>query len=107
TTIKDNDVSVASVALVSNGSEGSPAATSGTFKITLSNASSTSTDVSFSLTGTATEGDDYTAISHTVTFAAGETEKIITIPVLNDAIIEGTETVIATLTGTTNPKITV
>ena len=37
------------------------------------------------------EGDDYTAVSGTVTFADGETSKTVTIPILDDDLVEGNE----------------
>ena len=40
--------------------------------------------------GTATAGSDYTAVSGTLDFAAGELSKTITIPILNDNLFEGT-----------------
>ena len=42
--------------------------------------------------GTATQGDDYTGVSGTLRFAAGETTKTVSVPVLDDAHDEGTET---------------
>ena len=42
--------------------------------------------------GTATAGSDYTATSGTLTFSEGETEKTISVPVLDDEIAEGEET---------------
>ena len=39
----------------------------------------------------ATAGSDYTAVSGTLTFAAGETAKTVSVPVLDDAIDEGRE----------------
>ena len=42
-------------------------------------------------TGTATAGVDYTATSGTLTFAAGETLKSVSVPILDDVIDEGSE----------------
>ena len=39
--------------------------------------------------GTATAGSDYTSTSGTLTFAAGETSKTVSVPVLADAVNEG------------------
>ena len=47
--------------------------------------------------GTATAGQDYTPQSGTLSFGPGETNKTIVIPILNDTLIEGDETVILTL----------
>lgn len=41
--------------------------------------------------GTATAGSDYTAVIGSVTFGPGETVKTVNIPLLNDALIEGSE----------------
>ena len=41
--------------------------------------------------GTAAAGADYTATSGTLTFAAGETAKTVSVPLLDDAIDEGKE----------------
>ncbi|MGD0168041.1 MAG: Calx-beta domain-containing protein, partial [Gaiellaceae bacterium] len=43
--------------------------------------------------GTATAGSDYTAVSQTVSFAAGVTSKTVSIPITNDTLVEGNETV--------------
>ena len=56
----------------------------------------------------AEEGKDYTATSGTLTFAANETSKTITIPILNDDIYEGLETFFVDLSnpsGTALPAI--
>ena len=47
--------------------------------------------------GTATAGEDYTATNGTLTFSAGETAKTVSVPVLDDAHDEGSETMRLTL----------
>jgi len=42
--------------------------------------------------GTATAGLKYTAVSGTLTFTGGETNKAIVVPILNEAFVEGTQT---------------
>jgi hypothetical protein len=52
--------------------------------------------------GTATAGQDYTATSGTLSWAAGdESHKVILVPILDDAVAEGTETVHITLSNPT------
>ncbi|WP_317169958.1 Ig-like domain-containing protein [Pedobacter sp. SG918] len=105
-TITDNDSSIASITAGTPGNENGPV--NGTFTVTLSNPSSQPTTITYTLGGTATEGSDYSAIvTKTITIPAGQTTGTITIPVLTDNIVEGTETVIATLTSSGNPLVTV
>jgi hypothetical protein len=49
--------------------------------------------------GTAKAGLDYTAVSRTISFAAGESSKTVSIPITNDVLLEGNETVTLTLSG--------
>ena len=57
--------------------------------------------VNYTLTGTATNGTDYTSLPTSVTFAAGSSTAIVTLTPTNDTIFEATETAILTLaTGT-------
>jgi hypothetical protein len=43
--------------------------------------------------GTATAGADYTAVSGTLTFNDGETSRTFNVPIKDDALVEGTETI--------------
>ena len=68
------------------------------FAVTLSRAPSSTVTVDYATSnGTATAGSDYTATSGTLSFAAGETEKTVSVPVLDDAHDEGSETLTLTL----------
>ena len=68
------------------------------FAVTLSRALSETVTVDYATSdGTATVGVDYTSTSGTLTFNAGQTEKTISVPVLDDAIDEGSETFTLTL----------
>ena len=68
------------------------------FTVTLGHAAGRSISVRYATSdGTATAGSDYTATSGTLTFAAGETSKIVSVPVLDDAHDEGAETMTLTL----------
>ena len=105
TTIVDNDAATISLTAGVNGNENGQVA--GSYNAILSNPSSTATQITFTVAGTATEGNDYTSIIKTITIPAGQTTGTIAIPVVSDAIVEGIETVVVTLTGTDNPKINV
>ncbi|WP_308411274.1 Calx-beta domain-containing protein, partial [Cylindrospermopsis raciborskii] len=53
------------------------------------------------ISGTASNGTDYSTIPTTVTFAAGSTTALVNLNVIDDTLIEGTETAILTIgTGT-------
>ena len=54
--------------------------------------------VSFTLTGTATNGTDYQLLPQTATFLAGQATVDVVVTPLPDALAEGSETVILTLT---------
>jgi CSLREA domain-containing protein len=55
--------------------------------------------------GTATAGADYTTTNSVLTFAAGETTKTITIPIVDDLLSEGAETFSVTLNTPVNAAI--
>ncbi len=56
--------------------------------------------------GTAHAGQDYTAVSGTFTFAAGETEKTVEVATLDDEFDEGSETMELRLSDGVNGKLT-
>jgi len=87
-----------SIAATTNGTEGS---TDGLFTVTLSTESASATTVSYSVAGTATSGSDYAALSGSITIPAGSTTGTITVDVTDDALVEGSETVVVTLTSVT------
>ncbi len=87
---------------VANTTDASEPSTDGVFTVSLSTASATDTVVGYSVTGTAVAGTDYTALSGTVTIAANATSATISVPVIDDSLVEGDETVIVTLTGVTS-----
>ena len=106
-TITNDDSATVSIVKIADGAE-TDSPTSGTFRVTLSAASATDTVINYTISGTASAGNDYTALSGTVTIPAGQLSADISVVVLNDAVVEDTETVIATLTGfgSVNPSIT-
>ena len=62
------------------------------FPVTLNRASSETVSVDYATAdSTAKAGEDYEAVSGTLTFAAGETEKTLQVPILDDDIDEGNE----------------
>ena len=72
------------------------------FAVTLNRAAAHEVSVDYATEDdTATAGEDYTATSGTLTFAAGETAKTVSVPVLDDAIDEGKEVMRLLLS---NPK---
>ena len=105
--IADNDSAMVSITKITDGAEPS---TNGLFRVIQSAVSSTNTVINYSVDGasTATAGSDYTTLSGTVTILAGQTTVDISVPVLDDAIVEGTESVVVNLTtfGAHDPDIT-
>jgi len=78
-------------------------ATNGQFSISLPTGITYANDitVNYTVTGTATPGADYSTLSGSILIPAGQNSVTLTVPVLDDKIIENTETVIVTLTGGT------
>jgi hypothetical protein len=80
--------------------EGNSGSTNVSFAVELSAAAASAVVVSYvSANGTAQSGSDYTAASGKLTFAVGETRKLINISVAGDTTVENDETFSLTLSG--------
>ncbi|WP_074238394.1 Calx-beta domain-containing protein [Chitinophaga niabensis] len=93
---------------VTKGSDATEGATDGSFVISLAGTVRSANDITvhYTISGTATPDADYTALSGTAVIRAGDPGVTVTVPVLNDDILEVTETVILTLNGGTGAGIT-
>ena len=68
------------------------------FVVTLDPAATAAVTVDYATAdGTATAGSDYTATSGTLTFQPGDTEKTVSVPITDDAVDDGGETLTLTL----------
>jgi Calx-beta domain/Domain of unknown function DUF11 len=94
-TVTDNDTATATIVNTSNGAEAG--AVPGVMTVTLSKVIAVNTTLNYSVTGTATSAVDYASFGGSITIAAGSTTGTISIPVIDDAIVETAETVIVTL----------
>ena len=94
--IVDNDTATLGVNQTpTNANEGT--STDGSFVIETDTQSPNDITVSYAVTGTATSGSDFTALSGTATIAANTSSIPVNLLVLNDAFAEDNETVILTL----------
>jgi len=102
-TITDDDNINMDIVVEPSIPNGAEPATVGEFTVSLASGKTTSVpiNVSYTSTGTAASGTDYTALSGTVTIPAGSTSATVLVPVLDDDLVEGEETVILTLDGAT------
>ena len=76
------------------------------FVVTLNPASEESVTVDYATAnGTASSGSDYTAASGSITFAAGETSRTITVAIIDDSTEEDDETLTLTLSNPSGAEI--
>jgi hypothetical protein len=75
-----------------------PGTNTAAFTVTRTGDTTAALAVNYSVGGSATSGVDYTALPGAVTIPAGSTSALITVTPLDDLLVEGTETVVATLT---------
>lgn len=88
-----------SIASTTVGTEAAPA---GVFTLTQTTVRATPTVVTYAVSGPATSGADFTALSGTVTIPAGDLTAEIALTVIDDALIESDEDVTITLTAITS-----
>ncbi|MBO9152171.1 Calx-beta domain-containing protein [Chitinophaga sp. GCM10012297] len=103
----DNDPSKL-VLNIARGADGAEPGTDGSFIISLPTGVTTTEDVTVNYTtgGTATAGDDYTALTGSAVIPAGQSSVTVTVAVADDDIIEPAETVTATLNGGSSASFT-
>ena len=100
----DNDVTIAGTTNGAEANGGTPS--QAVFTIDQGRISTEPTTVSYSVSGTATAGSDFTALSGSVTIPVGDTSATVTVSILEDVLIEGDETLVLTLTGITSGDLT-
>ena len=113
--ITDNDIVTPTVSISSADQTVSEDAGSVNVTVTLSTASATDVTIPFTVSGTATDGSDFTITTSPITIAAGQTSASAVVTVIDDSEVEPTETVIvtldtptgATLAGTTSQTISI
>ena len=100
-TIIDDDVFTATISATdAAAAENTPANATGTFTIDLGSPNITGVPivVTYNITGTAVNGADYNTIAASVSIPNGQQTRTVSIAPIDDLILEGTETVILTLT---------
>ena len=74
----------------------------GIYRITRNGSTTAPLTVPYTMSGTATNGTDYTSLNGTATIAANQTFVDVSLNVINDSLIESPETAILTLSSSTN-----
>lgn len=99
----------AKVSIVANDAVASESGDNGQFTVSLSTASVSDTVVSYTVGGDATAGADYLPLAGTVTIPAGATSATIDVIVVDDTLVESSETVSVTITSieSGNPGISI
>ena len=98
-TILDDDVAL--VSITANDPVAGEPTDNGEFTVSISSPSDSPTVIAYSVTGSATSGADFAALSGTITIPAGATSGTIDLTVIDDSLVEGIEDVTITLTSIT------
>ena len=96
-TIDDPDTTKPLVRLITADNDASEAGDTGRFIVERFGSTSAALSVTVALTGAATNGTDYVTIPTTVTIASGQSQGIVDVTPITDALIEGPETVTLTI----------
>lgn len=98
-TITDDDVAPSNptLTITAQPTSVSEAGGTATFTAALSQAASVTVTATVNFSGTAVSGTDYTASGTTISIPAGSLSATVSVSVIDDALVEGNETVIATL----------
>jgi hypothetical protein len=100
-TVFINNAPVGSRASLTNIVNATEGGANGSFTITLNTPASAASTVTFTLTGTAINGTDYTAIAGTAVIPAGALTVTVPVTITDDTAAEPTETVVITLQSAT------
>lgn len=104
----ENGLPANKVLTISKTADAAEPGTNGGFSVSLPAGLTLTEDVTvnYTIAGTATAGTDYAALSGTAIIPAGQNSVSIPVAVINDQLLEVTETVTATLTGGTSTNFT-
>ena len=110
-TVAMNDDDATTVSISAPDAAGSePGSDDGQFLVSLDNgktAPAGGLQVTYTISGTATPGSDYTALPGTVTIAAGQSSATVAVDVLGDNVVEVSEQVIVTLSAANHTGVTI
>ena len=101
-TIADNDRVLPSVSIVASDAvaaetRSGQTANRGQFTISRTGATTAALTLAYSVSGTATNGADYSRLTGTVTIPVGRSSVTLAVSPADDSLVEGTETVVVTL----------
>ncbi|SFE16272.1 gliding motility-associated C-terminal domain-containing protein [Chitinophaga sp. CF118] len=104
-TIKDNDNTDLNIMATASDASAAEPSNNGEFKLSMAPGKLASVPIviTYTITGTAKDGLDYTSIPLTATIPVGENSVPVSVPVLDDNLIEGDEKVILTITAVDAP----
>ncbi|WP_289055928.1 tandem-95 repeat protein, partial [Carboxylicivirga marina] len=100
-TVNDNDAAELSISGTVNAEED---ATSGEFTINASQATLGATEITLSISGSATMGSDFETVNPTITMPDGSNSITIPINLINDNLVEGLENITIEMTAVNNTK---